>query len=277
MIPSARMHVSGKPPERAHDRPSTATRRGARSPDLAPAPDAGGNGCRTRNAGLLAALVAGLRGAGRRRLRCHCPAGDILVWIAVPPGLWPSRGRFCAVSAAFHMPSPRKRWTGWTGRCRAARSPRFSTPSPSVMTTRRRSRSGRSMSPAWRRGHPRRARRSRTCACRPAIPTRCAMSPRPPGHGALFGTLGRVADVGDAVTIGPGAASASGPSWEGWVEPPIYTGLPSLYLNDIAAESFETPEGSRISLRFYGNPTTSPSPPTSARRPPAMRPGPRRP
>jgi uncharacterized protein (TIGR02302 family) len=56
------------------------------------------------------------------------------------------------------------------------------------------------------------------------------------------------------VTIGPGAASASGPSWEGWVEPPIYTGLPSLYLNDIVAEAFETPRGSRISLRFYGNP-----------------------
>jgi hypothetical protein len=60
--------------------------------------------------------------------------------------------------------------------------------------------------------------------------------------------------VGDVVTIGPGAASASGPSWEGWVEPPIYTGLPSLYLNDIVAEAFETPRGSRISLRFYGNP-----------------------
>jgi uncharacterized protein (TIGR02302 family) len=70
----------------------------------------------------------------------------------------------------------------------------------------------------------------------------------------LFGTLGRVAEVGDAVTLGPGAASASGPSWEGWVEPPIYTGLPSLYLNDILAEGFSTPEGSRISLRVYGDP-----------------------
>ncbi len=70
----------------------------------------------------------------------------------------------------------------------------------------------------------------------------------------LFGTVGRVTEVGDAVIIGPGAASASGPSWEGWVEPPIYTGLPSLYLNDIVAEEFETPQGSRISLRFYGNP-----------------------
>jgi hypothetical protein len=70
----------------------------------------------------------------------------------------------------------------------------------------------------------------------------------------LFGTLGRVADVGDVVTIGPGRGLGLGPSWEGWVEPPIYTGLPSLYLNDITAEAFETPQGSRISLRFYGNP-----------------------
>ncbi len=70
----------------------------------------------------------------------------------------------------------------------------------------------------------------------------------------LFGTIDRVSDVGEAVTLGPGAASASGPSWEGWVEPPIYTGLPSLYLNDISAASFEAPEGSRISLRFYGDP-----------------------
>jgi uncharacterized protein (TIGR02302 family) len=70
----------------------------------------------------------------------------------------------------------------------------------------------------------------------------------------LFGTLGRVSEVGEAVTLGPGPAAASGPSWEGWVEPPIYTGLPSLYLNDIEAASFEAPEGSRISLRFYGNP-----------------------
>ncbi|MFW5641868.1 MAG: DUF4175 domain-containing protein, partial [Roseicyclus sp.] len=70
----------------------------------------------------------------------------------------------------------------------------------------------------------------------------------------LFGTLGRVADMGGAVSLGTGAASASGPSWEGWVEPPVYTGLPSLYLNDIEAAGFEAPQGSRISLRFYGDP-----------------------
>ena len=70
----------------------------------------------------------------------------------------------------------------------------------------------------------------------------------------VFGTLGRVTDMGDAVNIGTGAAVASGPSWEGWVEPPVYTGLPSLYLNEITADGFETPEGSRITFRSYGAP-----------------------
>ncbi len=70
----------------------------------------------------------------------------------------------------------------------------------------------------------------------------------------LFGTFGRVDEVSDAVTLGPGAAVASGPSWEGWVEPPLYTGLPSLYLNDIAAPSFQAPMGARVTLRSYGAP-----------------------
>jgi uncharacterized protein (TIGR02302 family) len=70
----------------------------------------------------------------------------------------------------------------------------------------------------------------------------------------LFGTLGRVTEMRDVVTLGAGPAVASGPSWEGWVEPPLYTGLPSLYLNEITAEGFETPEGSRITFRSYGEP-----------------------
>lgn len=70
----------------------------------------------------------------------------------------------------------------------------------------------------------------------------------------LFGGLSRVADVGE-VSLGPGSAIASaGPSWEGWVEPPLYTGLPSLYLNDITADRFEAPLGSEITLRAYGTP-----------------------
>lgn len=68
----------------------------------------------------------------------------------------------------------------------------------------------------------------------------------------LFGTLWRVADVGDAMAGAPQLPASGGPSWEGWVEPPLYTGLPSLYLNDILAEEFEAPMGSRITLRLYG-------------------------
>ncbi|MFV1878727.1 TIGR02302 family protein [Nioella sp.] len=69
----------------------------------------------------------------------------------------------------------------------------------------------------------------------------------------LFGTLWRVADVGDAMAGAPQLPATGGPSWEGWVEPPLYTGLPSLYLNDILAEEFEAPMGSRITLRLYGD------------------------
>ncbi|MBF9044475.1 DUF4175 family protein [Rhodobacterales bacterium HKCCE4037] len=70
----------------------------------------------------------------------------------------------------------------------------------------------------------------------------------------LFGAFSRVGEVGE-VPLGPGSATASsGPTWEGWVEPPLYTGLPSLYLNDITAESFEAPLGSEVTLRTYGAP-----------------------
>ena len=66
----------------------------------------------------------------------------------------------------------------------------------------------------------------------------------------LFGSFWRVASVAE---MAPGnQAVASGPSWEGWVEPPLYTGLPSLYLNDISQDGFDIPEGSRVTIRFYG-------------------------
>lgn len=71
----------------------------------------------------------------------------------------------------------------------------------------------------------------------------------------LFGTLWRVAEVSDAMAGAPQLPATGGPSWEGWVEPPLYTGLPSLYLNDIVAEEFEAPAGSRITLRLYGDAT----------------------
>ncbi len=67
----------------------------------------------------------------------------------------------------------------------------------------------------------------------------------------LFGSLWRVASVGDVV-LRPGSAAAAGPSWEGWIEPPTYTGRPTLYLNDIPEGPLEVEAGSRLILRFYG-------------------------
>ncbi|MGY3439088.1 MULTISPECIES: TIGR02302 family protein [unclassified Marinovum] len=66
----------------------------------------------------------------------------------------------------------------------------------------------------------------------------------------LFGSVWKVSSVVD-MTPGNGAL-AGGPTWEGWVEPPAYTGLPSLYLADQAAATLTLAEGSRITLRLYG-------------------------
>lgn len=66
----------------------------------------------------------------------------------------------------------------------------------------------------------------------------------------LFGSFWKVTSV-TSMTPG-GAALASGPTWEGWIEPPTYTGLPSLYLADLTAPTLNVAEGSRITLRLYG-------------------------
>ncbi len=67
----------------------------------------------------------------------------------------------------------------------------------------------------------------------------------------LFGSVWR---VGSVAGLGPGGAEAmvGGPSWEGWAQPPAYTGKPALYLNDISAPDITLPTGSRIQLRLYG-------------------------
>ncbi|MFN3294589.1 MAG: DUF4175 domain-containing protein, partial [Gemmobacter sp.] len=69
----------------------------------------------------------------------------------------------------------------------------------------------------------------------------------------IFGSAGRMAGIAG---LGPQGANAlaAGPVWEGWVRPPPYTGKPTLYLNDITAEALELPQGSRVVLRFYGEP-----------------------
>ena len=67
----------------------------------------------------------------------------------------------------------------------------------------------------------------------------------------MFGSLFRITSVGDIVTGGEGTL-ATGPVWEGWVEPPAYTGKPSIYLNDVPAGPLRVPEGSQVTLRLYG-------------------------
>ena len=70
----------------------------------------------------------------------------------------------------------------------------------------------------------------------------------------LFGSLWRLAEVpGLARGNGQPVAGGGGPSWEGWAEPPAYTGRPSLYLNAITASAIELPQGSLITLRIYGD------------------------
>ena len=67
----------------------------------------------------------------------------------------------------------------------------------------------------------------------------------------LFGSVLRVGSVAE-MTPGGGQVLATGPVWEGWVEPPAYTGRPALYLADIPPGPLRVPEGSTITLRLYG-------------------------
>ncbi len=66
----------------------------------------------------------------------------------------------------------------------------------------------------------------------------------------LFGSIWRVGSVAD---MAPGSTDlANGPVWEGWAEPPRYTGKPTLYLNDLSEGALDLPKGTLITLRFYG-------------------------
>ncbi len=67
---------------------------------------------------------------------------------------------------------------------------------------------------------------------------------------ALFGSVSKVASV-SSLALQQDLA-LSGAVWEGWIEPPRYTGMPTLYLNDLVAAGLDVPEGSTVSLRFYG-------------------------
>lgn len=69
---------------------------------------------------------------------------------------------------------------------------------------------------------------------------------------ALFGSIWRIASV----THPPGRAEANAvaATWEGWIEPPGYSGKPTLYLANLPEGGLDLPEGSRFILRLYGPP-----------------------
>ncbi|MEV8465702.1 TIGR02302 family protein [Fluviibacterium sp. DFM31] len=69
----------------------------------------------------------------------------------------------------------------------------------------------------------------------------------------LFGSALRLDPTHNSPVAGPGTVIA-GPSWEGWLTPPAYTGRPSLYLNDLPPGPLDLPAGTRIDLRLYGTP-----------------------
>lgn len=66
----------------------------------------------------------------------------------------------------------------------------------------------------------------------------------------LFGSVGQVRSVIEMTSATKPVAS--GPAWEGWVEPPLYTGKPALYLNDLPAGQVVLAQNSRILVRLYG-------------------------
>ena len=72
------------------------------------------------------------------------------------------------------------------------------------------------------------------------------------GVSLVFGSVWRVGTVAEMASGNQGSALSAGPVWEGWAEPPRYTGKPTLYLNDLAEGPLELPVGTLITMRLYG-------------------------
>lgn len=90
----------------------------------------------------------------------------------------------------------------------------------------------------------------------------------------IFGSVWRVVS-GNALGAADAAIAAQGPSWEGWAQPPAYTGKAAIYLADITAPSLELPVGTRVQVRLYGDPgdldfVETVSDPTTTPMPPAL-------
>ncbi len=69
--------------------------------------------------------------------------------------------------------------------------------------------------------------------------------------GGVFGSFARLGQI-DPIS-GAQTAQATDLMWEGWIEPPQYTGLPTLYLNDQDSAVLHLIANSKITMRFYGD------------------------
>ncbi len=106
--------------------------------------------------------------------------------------------------------------------------------------------------------------RARAAGARP-VPADLRLAPRDPWalrlmalvvvlSAVAFARSQGVEGMGAALRGAEPAAVATGPSFEGWAEPPAYTGRPTLYLPEIGAgEVISVPEGTRVLLRVYGS------------------------
>jgi uncharacterized protein (TIGR02302 family) len=69
----------------------------------------------------------------------------------------------------------------------------------------------------------------------------------------VFARGDAVSSLGDALSSAGAAAVATGPSYEAWVEPPVYTGRPTLYLPEAGRDAaLLAPQGSSVTFRVYG-------------------------
>ncbi len=69
----------------------------------------------------------------------------------------------------------------------------------------------------------------------------------------MFGSVNDGSGLRDVLSPQESVAEITGPIYEGWIEPPRYTGLPTIYLNEISGgDRLPVPVGSKVTLRLYG-------------------------
>lgn len=73
------------------------------------------------------------------------------------------------------------------------------------------------------------------------------------GAAVLFSRGDVVGSVAGTLTTTEANPADLGPSYEGWAEPPLYTGKPTIFLPEVTgAAALAVPEGTSVTIRAYG-------------------------